>query len=182
MGQILPLDVPPFTWKYLIRKSLGSQLGFLGRWQINAIQTGTLSRKAKAWTEPWIKPLLCYSSKFLQLAKFALPPSFGETAQARGKNLPLLPRTAGECSTSSTAEFIAPEGQSRAMGPGHGCLSELHRKRNILCTNALKLHHPLGISLKLKPTESAFSKPFYESAWCHKSHVAQIPKVFGTIS
>lgn len=53
-----------------------------------------------------------YSRKFLQLAKFALPPSFGETAQATGEtNLPLLPRTAGERSASSVTEFIAAEGQ-----------------------------------------------------------------------
>lgn len=58
-----------------------------------------------------------YSRKFLQLAKFALPPSFGETAQATGEtNLPLLPTTAGEHSASSVTEFIAAEGQSEA-GP-----------------------------------------------------------------
>lgn len=58
-----------------------------------------------------------YSGKFLQLAKFALAPSFGETAQATGEtNLPLLPRTAGERSASSVTEFIAAEGQSEA-GP-----------------------------------------------------------------
>lgn len=164
MGQILSLAVPPFTWKFFLRKSLGEPAWVLGKvsdkYHPNRHPQQPLSGKANDWTETWIKPLLCYSRKLLQLAKFALPPSFGETAQAREKNLPLLPRTAGECTTSSRTEFILPEGQSMALRPGLGCLSELHRERNVICTNALKLHHPMGISLKLKPTESAFSKHF----------------------
>lgn len=80
-----------------------------------------------------------YSRKFLQLAKFALPPSFGETAQATMEtNLPLLPRTAGERSASSVTEFIAAAGRSAAVRPGLG----RHRERNVTCTKAPELHHP----------------------------------------
>lgn len=69
-----------------------------------------------------------YSRKFLQLAKFALPPSFGETAQATMEtNLPLLPRTAGEHSAPSVTEFMAAEGWTAAMRPGLGC----HREWNV---------------------------------------------------
>lgn len=34
--------------------------------------------KANDGIETWFKSLLCYYRKFLQLDKFALPPSFGE--------------------------------------------------------------------------------------------------------
>lgn len=104
-----------------MRKSLGAPAWVLGRCQINTIQTGTLSSHLaeRQRTEPKHGSNHCSanSRKFPQLAKFALPPSFGETAQAtREKNLPLLPRTAGEQSTSSVTEFIAPEGQSKPWG------------------------------------------------------------------
>lgn len=140
MGQILPLTVPPFTWKYLIRKSLGEPAWVLGKvsdkHHPNRQPQQPLGGKANDWTETWIKPL-CYSRKLLQLAKFALPPSFGETAQAREKTLLLLPRRAGECTTSSITEFIAPEGQSMALRPGLGCLSELRREKGMSAVQML---------------------------------------------
>lgn len=83
-------------WKYLIRKSLGEPAWVPGKvsdkYHPNRHPQQPLGGKANDWTETWIKPLLCYSRKLLQLAKFALPPSFGETAQAREKNLSFAPQ------------------------------------------------------------------------------------------
>lgn len=101
-----------------------------------------------------------YSRKFLQLAKFALPPSFGETAQAtRETHLPLLPRTAGERSASSVTELIAAEGQSEAwaLDVFVNCTQNGMSPVQMLQSCTI---HPVGTSLKLKPTASAFSKHF----------------------
>lgn len=110
---------------------------------MNTIQTGTLSshsEERQGLTRNMDQTTALYSRKFLQLAKFALPPSFGETAQTtRETNLPLLPRRAGERSAFSVSEFIAAEGQSEA---GLGCLCELHPEWNVPCAKASELHHP----------------------------------------
>lgn len=89
LGQILSFSVPPFTWKYLVRKSFGELawvlVKFSAKYHPNRYPQKPLSRKASDWIETWFKPLLCYYREFLQLDKFALPPSFGEIVQSRGK-------------------------------------------------------------------------------------------------
>ena len=111
-GQILSLDVPPFTWKYLLRKSLGELAWALVKFSDNLHPTRhprkPLGGKAKDWIESWFKPLLWSHREFLQLGKFALPPSFGEIVQTRGKShLTLLPSTTGEGTTFSITELTA---------------------------------------------------------------------------
>lgn len=112
LGQILSLGMPPFTWKYLIREWFGELTWVLvklsGKYHPNRHPQKPLSRKTNDWIETWFKPLLCYYRKFLQLDKFALPPSFGKIVQCRGgKNVILLPSTTGQCTISSITEFIA---------------------------------------------------------------------------
>lgn len=155
MGQILPLTVPPFTWKYLIRKSLGEPAWVLGKvsdkYHPNRHPQQPLGGKANDWTETWIKPL-CYSRKLLQLAKFALPPSFGETAQAREKNPSFAPQKSWRMYNFFNNWIYC----TRRTGYGLEARPWMsfwtaQRERNVSCTNALKLHHPTELAWNSNP-------------------------------
>lgn len=177
LGQILSFSVPPFTWKYLVRKSFGELawvlVKFSAKYHPNRYPQKPLSRKASDWIEIWFKPLLCYYRKFLQLDKFALPPSFGEIVQSRGKNIALLPGTIEECATCSIPAFTAAAVCNTAFLVRLRCLSELQGEVNVIRTCALNLHHHMGISLRLRsnmevPSTSTFVN---KSVYCHKSHI-----------